>query len=205
MSFVIGCVTSNAVIIASDGRCCNLDGTVKTEHYNKTRKINSNTIIGYSGSTEACEFALEQLDKVLKERTSKRISDYYADEIAQILHDIIPIIGFDEGTKVLFIVGGISHKNKTIMYSFGNTNQRDLIPYLPGDGLAYSTLSPPQRDGNQIVYRNITNGQFRHGTTMDALTASIHEMAELDPSVNKQTYFQIITRTPSVTEVNPQL
>ena len=61
MSFVIGSVTSNAVIIASDGRCCNLDGTVKTEHYNKTRKINSNTIIGYSGSTEACEFALEQL------------------------------------------------------------------------------------------------------------------------------------------------
>ena len=104
MSFVIGCVTSNAVIIASDGRCCNLDGTVKTEHYNKTRKINSNTIIGYSGSTEACEFALEQLDKVLKEQTSKRISDYYADEIAQILHDIIPIIVLMRGQKCYLLL-----------------------------------------------------------------------------------------------------
>lgn len=45
LSFVIGCVTSNAVIIASDGRCCNLDGTVKTEHYNKQEKLTQTQLL----------------------------------------------------------------------------------------------------------------------------------------------------------------
>ena len=190
LSFVIGCVSSNAVIIASDGRCCNLDGTIKTEHYNKTRKINSNTIIGYSGSTEACEFALKQLDTVLKNSPEKRISDFYADEIAKILYDIIPIINFSEGLIVQFIVGGISREKGTIMYAFGNTNQQELIPCFPSSTRNCSFLSPPNTDGKPIFLKNSESGQYN--TLRDILIASIHEMADLDSSVNKNCFFQTI-------------
>ena len=76
------------------------------------------------------------------------------------------------------------------MYAFGNTNQQELIPCFPSSTWNCSFLSPPNTDGKPIFLKNSESGQYN--TLKDILIASIHEMADLDSSVNKNCFFQTI-------------
>ena len=210
LSFVMGYVSTKMAAIASDGRCCYTDGTIKTEFYDKTRKFNNNVIIGYSGSTESCEQVLSMLQFGLDQIQKEENREAYVDEVAICLHRSIQMCNFPEGKNVQFIVSGISTEGKMKLYSFVNTNQKDLIPLTAADGVMQTAVLCPPGEGKDEIGKKIFNEHLINGLKSqnafikDIFEASISEMADLDQSVNKNCFFQIIFPTDQATNSNPQ-
>lgn len=203
LSFVMGYVSTKMAAIASDGRCCYTDGTIKTEFYDKTRKFNNNVIIGYSGSTEPCEQVLSILQFGLDQIQKGENREAYVDEVAICLHRSIQMCNFPEEKNVQFIVSGISTEGTMQLYAFGNTNQKDLIPLTATDGvMRTAVLCPPGKDeiGSQIFKNHLINDLVNdlddeHSFIEDVFKASIEEMADLDSTVNKNFFSQVVFST----------
>lgn len=196
LSFVIGYVSTKMAAIASDGRCCYTDGTIKTEFYNKTRKINNNVIIGYSGSTKACEKILSQLQLALEQIQKNGMREPYVNEVAACIHAIIPMFNFPKEHKVQFIISGISNNKEMQLYTFGNTNQTDFIPLIATEKeiqIAALCSSKSNESGCKIFKNHLINDPFvQHTPIDDIFKASIEEMADLDPTVNRNCFSQVI-------------
>lgn len=211
LSFVMGYVSTKMAAIASDGRCCYTDGTIKTEFYNKTRKINRNVILGYSGSTESCEKVLDALQPALEQVQMESDREAYVNEVATCIHRAIPLFNFPKGKNVQFIVSGISDEGTMQLYSFGNTNQTNLVPLTAtNDKIQTAVLCPPGEGkgeiGKKIFNKHLINGlKSQNAFIEDIFKASISEMADLDQSVNENCFFQIIFPTDQATNSNPQL
>lgn len=199
LSFVIGFVSTTMAAIASDGRCCYTDGTIKTEFYNKTRKINRNVIIGYSGSTESCEKVLDALQPALEQAQMESNREAYVNEVATCIHRVIPLFNFPKGKNVQFIVSGISDEGTMQLYSFGNTNQTNLVPLTAtNDKIQTAVLCPLGKDeiGYQIFKNHLINDlDDEHPFIEDVFKASIEEMADLDSTVNKNFFSQTVFST----------
>ncbi len=68
MSLILGIVFTNRAIVISDGRVKNAStGLVIDEKFDKTRKINDNVILGFSGDREFSIWLLELFENVCKQ------------------------------------------------------------------------------------------------------------------------------------------
>ena len=160
MSLVIGIVSTNSAIIVSDGRVINANtNSIVNENFDKTRKINENVILGFSGETKFSLWLLEQFENIYK----KEISNLKADQVAEILCKVAKEgvnyrMGLNESvsTKFQMIVSGVNHEGIMALYNFGVPTNFEISKVIPiAKSFIYSVLSPGTKDFGAIFEKII--------------------------------------------------
>lgn len=181
MSLILGYANKDNAIIMSDGRAGE-NGCV-SEHYNKTRKINDNIIIGFAGYAESIEYFLKEAFYAMgTERDQYYINDFWKlmqfamnmKQAHKLLHSTFIIIGRDNNGNMHTSIIGQSTNYKLEcssvttprVVSIGGTIDRQII--------------------EEIYMRNIKQYHIPIDTCM---RSTIQEVAELDPSVNRNCFF----------------
>lgn len=195
MSFVIGFATTDAAIIISDGRCTDRSGRIITEHYNKTRRINNNVIIGFSGETILCEKAISSLNTPtsILAVSCPSINNYTVEDVSNNICNYLKYLHLPATRNCSFIVAGFNKSKCIELATFGIANGLNIRRLIPStENLQYITLSPEGVNGNRIVYRQLT--EVRHRSIDDALKDAISEVALISRSVNSNYYSELISR-----------
>lgn len=184
MSLVLGYCNGITGIIASDGRA---GGTAfPSEEYNKTRRINSNIILGFVGYKEECEFFLDWANKEMGDD----VADYYID-------DYLEIIEFgmnDDSTKehfqsTLMIMG--KAKENEIKFVIVGQDTGYKIKYIPADkpNIAFIGGTIPISKIREICEYNLS---INDGKIMNKMIKIIRDVASLDNSVNTTCHFTFL-------------
>lgn len=187
MSFVIGCASETAAIIVSDGRSSASDGSISSEDYNKTRKINDHVILGFSGTTAPCEDALKYLTSTVI--LSMSSADTVCDAIAGRLSTQNSTL---KKMKANFIIIGIGDEKKMVV-NLIQRNDSEVITkqvYPSEDNVTIVTLSPDGVDGNQVVNKYLVSKSV--GNVETDLCNAVKEVAEINKSVNSHCFVQRI-------------
>ena len=187
MSFVIGCASETAAIIVSDGRSSASDGSISSEYYNKTRKINDHVILGFSGTTAPCEDALKYLTSTVI--LSMSSADTVCDAIAGRLSTQTTTL---KKLKANFIIIGIGDEKKMVV-NLIQRNDSEVITqqvYPSGNSTTVVTLSPDGVDGDQIAMKHLATAN--EITVTNALCNAVKEVARIDRTVNSHCFIQKI-------------
>ena len=141
MSLVICLSTAQFSFIAGDGMARDLDtGEIVSENYQKVYRINSNAIVGFSGTDLVCESALLTLPS--------NVESLSITEIADILCPATKKFHEETGQKGSMILTGIED-NKIVTISFGSRNDYRLTRCVPtGEQLIFDGLYPDSITSN---------------------------------------------------------
>lgn len=120
MSMVIAVATPQIVMIAGDTRVMKQDGTVLSNEFHKVFKVNSNILIGFTGSGDVVN-VLNELKYL------SRPDDEFADEYANELFDTIAGDKIIEKNANIVILGRAKNGNTHI--SFFNTSDQEFQEY----------------------------------------------------------------------------
>lgn len=107
MSLILGYANRGHAIIVSDGRA-GANGNY-SEHYNKTRKINENIILGFAGYLEPIEHFLKHVINQM----GAEINDYFIDDFWDLLEFLMRFPDTQEHLHSSFIIIG---KTKSTNY-----------------------------------------------------------------------------------------
>lgn len=119
MSIVIACATNNRVVIKSDGR--EIDAVTKqvvSEDSEKIRQITTECYIGYTGSKQFCEYALDCFAEALDHQNPF--------ENIQILQELIKGMCESKPNDCNFIIAG-KWQNKIILWVLSGSDAFDNI------------------------------------------------------------------------------
>lgn len=185
MSLILGYANRGHAIIVSDGRA-GVNGSY-SEHYNKTKKINENIILGFAGYLEPIEHFLKHVINQM----GAEINDYFIDDFWDLLEFLMKFPDTQEHLQSSFIVIGKTKNNELYTSIIGdNTNykfEKNLVLDTPrilsiGGTIDSSII-------NNIYMNNIL--QFDRDIC-DCMISTVHEVAELDSSVNKNCFAVVI-------------
>lgn len=184
MSLILGYANKDNAIIMSDGRA---GGTVcPSEEYDKTRKINNNIILGFSGYQESSEHFLSCIHMKLGER----IKYCYIEEFLEVVEYGMSLDSTKEYLHSSFIIIGRT-KNKHIMTTIvGNNTQYKMDKHIVTN-VRHLAIGGTI-DGEKIfeIYeKNLSN----HGMSIQScMIKTIHGVSLLDSSVNTNTFAVMI-------------
>ena len=180
MSLILAFANKDNAIIMSDGRAGE-NGCV-SEHYNKTRKINDNIIIGFAGYAESIEHFLKAtFIEMGTERDQYYINDFWElikfamnlKETQEHLHSTFIIIGRDNNGNMHTSIIGQSTNYKLECSSVTTPRIVTIGGTIEGQIIG------------EIYMRNIKQSHIPIDTCM---RDTIQEVAELDPSVNRNCF-----------------
>lgn len=176
MSLILGYANKDNAIIMSDGRAGE-NGSL-SEHYNKTRKINDNIIIGFAGFAEPIEIFLNH---TISQMDTKRY-EYYIEDYWELMQFLLDDVEAQKHLKSTFIILGRDRKHRMHSSIIGHTTNYKLdkqIVSAPRVTSIGGTIAGKIIE--EIYMRNIK--QY-HLPIEDCMRATIQEVSKLDSSVN---------------------
>ncbi len=193
MSLVLGIAFTNKVLIISDGRAKNANtDLIVDEKFDKTRKINDNVVLGFSGETEFPQWLLEQFNNIC----NKEIFRLKADHVAGILCKIA-----QEGmsyrknlkeyisTNFQMIVAGKSSKGIISLYNFGIPTNFAIKEYIPTtENFVYSVLFPDTK-GLDYSFEKIIADYPNRGLE-DYINLLFMKAANMNNSINTNLFIK---------------
>lgn len=187
MSFVIAGIIDNKLYMACDGQVTNEDGTIKSNNYKKIKKVGTNVLIGYAGTLQICEKALEEMHNL----NNLYIDNVY--ELAQVIVNNLNMIYSENHInrnlhKAQIIVG--SHNQLYSINSINNTINRINTPKLPK--IEFVKVIPPNLSSTTID--QIIESEFSYGITniQKQLKNIVIEISKKDSTVNNNVYVEYI-------------
>ncbi|MCI8874318.1 MAG: hypothetical protein HFH51_16105 [Lachnospiraceae bacterium] len=195
MSLIIGIVFTNRAIVISDGRVKNArTDLVVDEKFDKTRKINDNVILGFSGDREFSLWLLELFKNVCKQDISKLKADHVANILCKIaqegvnyrknLKDPIP-------TDFQMIAAGKNSKGIMALYNFGVPTNFEIKEYIPtAKTFVYSILYPDTK-GLHNAFEKIMADYPDKGLE-DYINLLFIKAANMDNSINTNLFMKEI-------------
>lgn len=187
MSLILGIVFVNRALIISDGRVINANtGLVFDEKFDKTRKINDNVILGFSGETEFPLWLLGQFENICKQDISKLKADHVANILCKIAQEGVNYRkGLTEtiSTNFQMIVAGKNSKGIMALYNFGVPTSFEIKEYIPAaKNLVYS-VSFPDTKGLDYSFEKIIADYPNKGLE-DYINLLFIKAADMDDSIN---------------------
>lgn len=195
MSLIIGIVFTNRAIVISDGRVKNArTDLVVDEKFDKTRKINDNVILGFSGDREFSLWLLEQFENVCKQDISQLKADHVANifcKIAQEGVDYRKNLKESLPTNFQMVVAGKNNKGIMALYNFGVPTNFEIKEYIPtAKTFVYSVLSPGTKDIDSIFEKVMTNYPGRE--LEDYINLLFSKVSDMDDSINTNLFMKEI-------------
>ncbi|EOT24123.1 hypothetical protein C805_02335 [Eubacterium sp. 14-2] len=195
MSLIIGIVFTNRAIVISDGRVKNArTDLVVDEKFDKTRKINDNVILGFSGDREFSLWLLEQFENVCKQDISQLKADHVANifcKIAQEGVDYRKNLKESLPTNFQMVVAGKNNKGIMALYNFGVPTNFEIKEYIPtAKTFVYSVLSPGTKDIDSIFEKVMTNYPGRE--LEDYINLLFSKASDMDDSINTNLFMKEI-------------
>ncbi len=184
MSFVIGFATPQEVIIMSDGRARNsLSREILSESYNKTRKINNNVCIGFSGIAEVSECIIDNFMKY----PEINIDIINADDTAVILCEIAKIVASNvNADNIQMVIAGLDASGKITLNSFAKCTGFQINKQIPTiSHYCYATLNPNGFDGDKLFEHYICLTQMSITKRMENC---IKHAAQLNDTINNRVF-----------------
>ena len=193
MSLIIGIVFTNRAIVISDGRVKNArTDLVVDEKFDKTRKINDNVILGFSGDREFSLWLLEQFENVCKQDISQLKADHVANifcKIAQEGVDYRKNLKESLPTNFQMVVAGKNNKGIMALYNFGVPTNFEIKEYIPtAKTFVYSVLSPGTKDIDSIFEKVMTNYPGRE--LEDYINLLFSKASDMDDSINTNLFMK---------------
>ncbi len=181
MSLVLGYCDEKHAIIASDGRA---GGTVcPSESYDKTRRINQNIIMGFTGYKEPCEYFI----KCTYMEMGDNVQDYFIEcyleiveyglnlpEMKEYMQSTFMIIGKTRDMNMRFVLVGESTGYEIKDVSIKNPSISFIGGYLPTKAI------------REICTRHISE----ETEPISIMKNIIIEVSSLDSSVNTNCFFK---------------
>lgn len=193
MSFVICVVTSSFGIVASDGRGRNENNEIVAENFRKFCKINPDVIIAFGGDGTIAHLLMHDFNNRFNHESLhfERIVSLFTSYVNQILTDPELL----KKINVQFMILGMDTKNTPRIETVSIVDNIMTCGDSYNYSFAVATASSKMiADGTQIVYRKLDE----YGKDIPkALYEAIQEVANVDPSVNKNVSFDYIGKPPS--------
>lgn len=180
MSLILGYANTSNAIIMSDGRAGE-NGCV-SEHYNKTRKINDNIVIGFSGFAEQIEIFLNHCIKEM----GTDISNYYINDYLEMVEFLFNDIETQEKLRSSFIIIGRDQDSKMYTTIIGDNTSYKLKTNLVTSPRVLTIGG--SIDGsiiNNIYFTNIKNEIL---SIEERMATTILQVSRLDSSVNSNVF-----------------
>lgn len=195
MSLILGIVFTNRAIVISDGRVKNAStDLVVDEKFDKTRKINDNVILGFSGDREFSLWFLEQFGNFCKQDISKLKADHVANflcKIAQKGVDYRNNLKESVSTDFQMIAAGKNSKGIMALYNFGVPTNFEIKEYIPtAKTFVYSVLSPGTKDIDSIFEKVMA--ECPNMELGDYINLLFFKASELDDSINTNLFMKEI-------------
>lgn len=176
MSLILGYANKDNAIVMSDGRA-GKNGSL-SEHYNKTRKINDNIIIGFAGFAEPIEHFLNHV----LSQMGKELNQYYIDDFWGLMQFLMDDDETQKHLQSSFVILGRDKENNMHSSIIGDSTNYELkksIVTTPRVTSIGGTI-----DGKIIEEIYMRNIKQYNVPIDDCMIATIHEVANLDGSVN---------------------
>lgn len=176
MSLILGYANKNNAIIMSDGRAGE-NGCV-SEYYNKTLKINDNIIIGFAGYAETIEYFLKATFHEMGEERDQ----YYINDFWELMQFAMNIKETQKDIHSTFIIIGRDNNGNMHTSIIGQSTEYKLessIVTTPRVVSIGGTI-----DGKIIEEIYVRNIKKYHIPINDCMRTTIHDVAQLDTSVN---------------------
>lgn len=184
MSVILSYADEYTAIIASDGRVTDKDLNVMDENYNKTIKINNNTIMGFSGSFENCQ----NIIKLIQNSEHKNfVKSLYPEDIVLFIQDVLS--DFPKSIKCSFIVCGIG-KNGKICSCNVQTGENAVIQYSSTGKQTYHGAYPSEEIAKLDIFPKALQKYFPD--IMLAISETIQAISKLSPAVNGRVFYQTV-------------
>ena len=192
MSIVIAIAYKNTVIIKSDGRARSTQtGEILSERCNKTDRISSNVICGFTGHYNAGLQALREF----KETYCDLLEQASTENLVEALHDITTqlLTNHPESLKVAFVVGGFDPDGAPVLYSWKNLGRVSVHRPLSVADISYVFLNPDDYSGDlrKLLDRYLRIYKMNFHKAMDAC---IREVAKNCDSVNSSIFQRSLSR-----------
>mgnify|MGYP000044249346 FL=1 len=176
MSLILGYANKDNAIIMSDGRA-GKDGCY-SEHYNKTRKINHNIILGFAGFVESTEYFL---DHVLSQMGNER-NEYYIDDFWELITLLMDDPRLHERFHSSFIIIGRDKHHQMYNSTIGDVTQFTLQKHIVTNPRVCSIGGTIDGKIIEKIYMdNITKFEI---PIKDCMINTIKQVSQLDSSVN---------------------
>lgn len=195
MSLILGIAFVNRALIISDGRAINAStGLVVDEKFDKTRKINDNVVLGFSGETEFPLWLLGQFENICKQDISKLKADHVANILCKIAQEGVNYRkGLKEtiSTNFQMIVAGENSKGIIGLYSFGVPTNFKIKEDIPGEkNFVYSVLFPDTK-GFDYSFEQIIADYPNKGFE-DYVNLLFVKAADMNDSINTNLFIKEI-------------
>lgn len=193
MSLVLGIAFTNKALIISDGRVTNANtGLIVDEKFDKTRKINDNVILGFSGETEFPIWLLGQFDNICNKEILRLKSDYVADILCKIAQEGVNYrknLEQSVSTNFQMIVAGRSSKGIMGLYNFGVPTNFEIKEYIPTvKNFVYSVLFPDTK-GLDCSFEKIIADYPNKGLE-DYINLLFIKAADMNESINTNLFMK---------------
>ena len=176
MSLILGYANKDNAIIMSDGRA-GKDGCY-SEHYNKTRKINHNIILGFAGFVESTEYFL---DHVLSQMGNER-NEYYIDDFWELITFLMDDPRLHERFHSSFIIIGRDKHHQMYNSTIGDVTTIYITKHIVTNPRVCSIGGTIDGKIIEKIYMdNITKFEI---PIKDCMINTIKQVSQLDSSVN---------------------
>lgn len=195
MSLVLGITFTNRAMIISDGRVTNAKtNLIVDEKFDKTRKINDNVILGFSGETEFPLWLLGQFENICKQDISKLKADHVTNILCKIAQEGINYRkGLKEAISTNFqmIVAGKNSKGIMALYNFGVPTNFEIKEYIPtAKNFVYSVLFPDTNGLNYSLEKIIAD--YPNKGLEEYINLLFTNAADIDDSINTNLFIKEI-------------
>lgn len=199
MSVVLITATKDFIVFMSDGRVQGEIGGIKNilrEDYKKISRLNEKICIGYTGSRELCEKSLKAIYNPYNPNAFNPLGNLDIGSISNTLCAEAKHI-FSESNypnkKITFVVGGVMADKNIGFYTFGSEYNFQVEKYIPINGdIKYASLHSDNAKGNELEHHLLANTPLNEDKIKKAMSDCIDEIADLDSSVNKIKFTEVI-------------
>lgn len=191
MSLVLGIAFTDKALIISDGRVLNANtGIVVNEKFDKTRKINDNVILGFSGETKFPLWLLGQFDNICNENIFRLKADHVANILCKIAKEGVNYRkNLKEPNTINFqmIVAGKNSRDIMALYNFGVPTNFEVNEYIPTEkNFVYSVLYP-DTEGFDYSFEQVIE-DFPNKGLGECIDLLFIKAADLNDSINKNLF-----------------
>lgn len=195
MSLILGIAFTNRAIIISDGRVKDAStGLVIDEKFDKTRKVNDNVILGFSGEMEFPLWLLGQFDNVCNKDIFRLRADHVANILCKIAQEGVNYrenLKEPKTTNFQMIVAGKNSRDIMALYNFGVPTNFQIKEYIPtAKTFVYSVLFPGTKDIGSIFEKVMA--EYPNMELEDCINLLFFKASELDDSINTNLFIKEI-------------
>lgn len=195
MSLVLGIAFTDKTLIISDGRVKDAStNLVVDEKFDKTRKINDNVILGFSGETRFSQWLLGQFDNICNEDISRLKAEHVANilcKIAQEGANYRENLKEPKTTHFQMIVAGKNSRGIMALYNFGVPTHFQIKECIPvANNFVYSVLYPDTRGLEYSFEKMITD--YPNKRLTDYINLLFTKAADMNDSINTNLFIKEI-------------